>query len=236
MNLPRYLNRGAGNLSARPAGASPAVFAVVAVLMAGLCCTLFAGCFKPAEGPIADDQLAKANAQVGELTIQNRKLTDQIAQQDQRILSLLNLGDKRLDKLFHVKTIWLGDATGGFASDGREERDDSIKVYLQPMDADGSVIKAAGDVKIQVFDLAADPKNNLVGEFKWSVDQVGKNWASGMFSYHYSFVCPWKTPPAHSELTVRVEFVDYLTGEHFSAQKVCKVKLAPQTPASLPAK
>jgi hypothetical protein len=33
---------------------------------------------------------------------------------------------------------------------------------------------------------------------------------------------------------VRVEFVDYLTGEHFTAQKVCAIKMPPAS--SQPAK
>ena len=55
----------------------------------------------------------------------------------------------------------------------------------------------------------------------------GATWAfSGFMTNYYSFICPWKSsPPAHEEITVRVEFVDYLTGKSFTAQKTCKLQL-----------
>ena len=31
--------------------------------------------------------------------------------------------------------------------------------------------------------------------------------------FHYILECPWKTIPRNGEITVRVEFTDYLTGK-----------------------
>ena len=110
--------------------------------------------------------------------------------------------------------------------DGREGHE-GIKVFLRPLDADESVIKAAGDVKIQLYDLAAPKGRNLIGEYVWSAEKISQQWSSSAFTYHYSFECPWKkgAVPKHEEITVRVEFTDYLTGKVFSTQKICKVKL-----------
>jgi hypothetical protein len=60
-----------------------------------------------------------------------------------------------------------------------------------------------------------------------------KNWYSGFLSmtYHYSFVCPWKRPPAKSELIVHVEFTDYLTGRHITALKTINVQMPTTQPA-----
>lgn len=172
------------------------------------------------------EELTKKTAALNQASVENDRLAKQVAQQDERILSLLALGDKRLEKLFYVKSISLGDYTGGYDSDGKSG-DDAIKVFLLPMDQYGSIIKAAGEVKIQLFDLAAPPAENLLGEYSFDVDQVGKSWASGFLTYHFSFVCPWKVLPKHNQVTVRVEFVDYLTGRHFSAQKICTINLPP---------
>ncbi|MFB3891241.1 MAG: hypothetical protein ACE15C_04365 [Phycisphaerae bacterium] len=178
---------------------------------------------------------AKEHEELVAATNENKRLSEQIAEQDKRILSLMALGDKRLDKLFHVKSVDLGSMTGGINTTGRQDAgDDAIKVYVLPMDQDGSIIKAAGDVKVQLFDLAAPPDDNLVGECQWPVDQIGKFWSSGFFTYHYSFICPFKVTPKHAEITVRVEFTDYLTGKHYTAQKVCKIKLPP-APETQPA-
>ncbi|HAU37472.1 MAG TPA: hypothetical protein DCX07_07100 [Phycisphaerales bacterium] len=162
----------------------------------------------------------------------NEGLQAEIIAQRKQIETLQALGEKRLQTLFHVERIELGRYTGGADFDS-VEGDDGVKVYLRPIDRDGSVIKAAGTVKVQVFDLAADPKNNLVGEYAWDVEKVGKQWSSGFMTYHFSFDCPWKdAPPAHDELTIRVEFTDYLTGRSFTAQQACKVRLVAKPPAA----
>ena len=76
-----------------------------------------------------------------------------------------DLHPKRLEKLFHVKSINLGRHTGGTDMDGKPG-DDGIKVFLLPTDAEGSVIKVAGSVTIQLFDLATDPgeSNNVASQ------------------------------------------------------------------------
>jgi len=148
-----------------------------------------------------------------------------VIDQQKQIRTLQALGPKRLESLFHVQAAELGRYTGGIDTDGQAGHD-AIKVYLRPMDRDASPIKAAGDVTIQLYDLAEPAGKNLIGEYKWPVDKLGAQWSSGFMTYHYSFVCPWKGgPPKHDEITVRVTFVDYLTGKSFTAQKACKVNL-----------
>ncbi|MDY6913398.1 MAG: hypothetical protein SVT52_02930 [Planctomycetota bacterium] len=159
------------------------------------------------------------------LTETNEALQTDIVAKRKQIDSLAALGGKRLEKMFHTARIELGRHTGGVDTDGRAGHD-GIKVYLRPIDQHGSTVKAAGDVTVRLFDLAADPKDNLIGRYEWSVDDIAKQWSSGFLTYHYSFVCPWQPgPPKNDEITIRVEFTDYLTGRQFTAQKVCKVNL-----------
>jgi len=168
------------------------------------------------------EQTQEANRRLSEENTRLKSLAEEKAQQ---IQTLQALGDKRLDKIYHVAKIELGRYTGGIDTDQKPGHD-AVKVYLQPVDADGSTIKAAGSVKVQLYDLAAEPKANLVGEYAWDVDEARKHWASGFMTNYYSFICPWKSsPPEHDEITVRVEFVDYLTGKTFTAQKACKLEL-----------
>jgi len=168
--------------------------------------------------------LNKADA----LAERNKAVQAELDVRDKQIRMLQALGPKRMKMLFPVVRIELGRYSGGVDLDNKPG-DDGIRVYLRPIDADGSVIKAAGDVKIQLFDLAAKPKQNLIGAYEWKVDKIGGHWASGFLSYHYSLTCPWKSaPPKHNEITIRLEFTDYLTGRTFSAQKIVKVTLPPK--------
>ncbi len=186
---------------------------------------IFAGCMNGGRNQNdLKSELRQLQEQNRKLAEDNRQLQSVVATQQTQIKTLQKLGEKRMEKLFHVEQIELGKYTGGTDIDGNPGHE-GIKVYLRPLDQHGSVIKAAGEVTVQLFDLAADPKENLIGRYHWSVEQVAKQWSSGFFTYHYSFLCPWKQSPGHDEITVRVEFTDYLTGRVFTAQKACEVKL-----------
>ena len=210
----------------------PIALTVACVLAALL--TLAGGCVvDKREYDSLANELAESKASVRKLKQDTEGLQAVVTDQQKQIQALQELGERRLERLFHVQWITLGRYTGGVDLDGKPG-DDGIKVYLHPADQDGSIIKAAGKVRIQLFDLAAEPKDNLIAQYEWPPEKLSKQWASGFMAYHFSFECPWKSaenPPRHDEITVRVEFIDYLTGKAFAAQKLCKVQLPPKQPA-----
>lgn len=168
-------------------------------------------------------QLERQNARL-KADLQKERQT--VAAQRQQIKNLIDFGDKRLEKLFYVTSIKLGRYTAGVDLDDKDGHN-GIRVYLIPRDADGHTLKAAGNVRIQLFDLAAEAKARLIGTYDFPVEKIGKKWAGGFLTKHYKFDCRWKAPPKHAEVTVRAVFTDYLTGKQFTAQKVCKVNLPP---------
>lgn len=167
-----------------------------------------------------------AEAKVRQLTGEVEKLSGSLKQQEEQIGNLQRLGDRRLDNLFSVEEIELSRHSGGIDLD-KKPGQDAIKVFLLPRDKSGSVLKAAGDVKIQLFDLAQAEGKTLLDEFIFPVKDISDHWSGGFMTYHYSFECKWETPPEHSEITVRATFTDYLTGKTFTAQKLCKIILPP---------
>jgi len=155
----------------------------------------------------------------------NEALGQQLLREERQMETLLALGEKRLQQLYFVDSIKLGRYSGGWDFDG-DGKPDGIKVFLTPHDQYGTAIKATGAATVQLYDLAAEPDENLIAEFNWTVEEMPKEWASGFMSYHYTLDCPWgSNPPANDVVTVRVVFVDYLTGKTFSAQKVCEIDL-----------
>ncbi|MBL7220829.1 MAG: hypothetical protein ISS69_11995 [Phycisphaerae bacterium] len=172
----------------------------------------------------ADLESARAETKVAQQAVSDAR--SELARKQKRIDTLVGLGPDRLKKLYYAKAIKLGQYTGGADLDA-QGGDDGIKVFLRPIDANGDTIKAAGSVTVQLYDLGEPADKTLIGQYKWSVDEVAKAFSGGFLTYHFSFTCPWKTgPPKHDEITVRVEFVDYLTGKTMSVQKVCKVDLS----------
>lgn len=201
--------------------------ALVAAMPAGL----VVGC-----NPAATDvhrRLIEQQQRVHHLEEENTRLRQDIDRQQEQIETLMELDDRQLELLYFVDRIELGRHTGGWDLDGQNGQD-GIKVFLTPHDQHGSALKAAGAATVQLYDLAAEPGENLIAEFHWTVEQLREQWVSGFMSYHYALNCPWgDNPPAHDIVTVRVTFVDYLTGKTFHAQKTCQIDLTaePDQPA-----
>jgi hypothetical protein len=145
----------------------------------------------------------------------------------QQLATARGISEDDLKRLFYPQELVIDRLTGGVNLDNKPG-DDGVTLYLRPIDQYGDVIKVPGDVTIQIYDLAAAPAHNLVGEYHVTVDQIGKLWYGKLMTGHYTIKCPWpKGPPEHNELTVRVVFVDYLTKRVVAAQAVVKVQLPP---------
>ncbi|MFQ5806210.1 MAG: hypothetical protein ACE5I3_07160 [Phycisphaerae bacterium] len=169
------------------------------------------------------------------------RLTEQIEKKDNQLVAQrVTIGqlheqlqyargwtDEDLEKIFYPERVVIASLSGGDDYDG-QPGDDGITVYLRPVDRDGDAIKVAGDIRIELYDLANPPNENLIGKYFVPVDQVHKLWYGKLATYHYTVRCPWqKGPPRHDEITIRATFQDYLTQRVMTAQTVCKIKFAP---------
>ncbi len=165
---------------------------------------------------------------------------EQIAAQQATIAELKHqlqvargLSDEDLANIYYPERIEILSLTGGEDLDGKPG-DDGVVVYLRPVDRDGDAVKAAGEVRLRVFDLQAPEGHTLVGECFYPVEELRKCWFGKFMTYHYALHCPWKHgPPAHREITIRATFIDYLTRRAMSDQATCTVTLPP-TPTSRP--
>ncbi|MEM7809170.1 MAG: hypothetical protein AAF561_13760 [Planctomycetota bacterium] len=96
----------------------------------------------------------------------------------------------------------------------------SLDVYVTPVDAVGDVIKVGGSVKVSVFDLSTAEETAL-GEWTFDAAELRDRWRSGRLFSGYVVTCPLDAPPAEgAELTVRVQFDDALTGRSLVGVKV----------------
>ena len=181
---------------------------------------------------------ANKDQQLLELQTRNRELRQQlrqsqqtidtqedaIRQQTEQINNLSGLGPERLEVLFKVESIKLGRYSGGTNLDGKPG-DDGVRIYIIPQDETGRTVTAAGSIDVDVFDLA-DKNQPLLMSYSFSPAEAKKHWYSGGLANHYDITCPWKdTLPSGDEVTVRVKFIDYLTGQTFTATKQCHVSL-----------
>jgi hypothetical protein len=101
--------------------------------------------------------------------------------------------------------------------DGKREK---LIVYLQPLDQDGDVFKAAGTVDVQLWNLNNLNGQALLGEWKVEQPELHKLWFNGVVTtgYRLTFDAPPSVEPLAEPLTIKITFTDYLTGEVFRDQ------------------
>ena len=187
------------------------------VLLGGVWIGLGGGCEQPDKANrIAE--LEKENlrfeAALDEKDAKLSRQADTIHDQAQRIETLVGLGPDRLKKLYYPTRVVIDAMTGGADYDGKPG-DDGVTVYLKPVDQEGHVIKAAGYIYVQLLDLAMPEGQKLLGEYALDVDHARKQWYGRFLTNHFTMKCPWqpgKGAPKNREITVRVEFIEYLTG------------------------
>ena len=142
----------------------------------------------------------------------------------------LQPGAALVDDPFKAVRIKLDRLTGGLDIDGRSG-DEGVRVIVQPEDKAGHVVKRAGAVEVELFDLACDEGDRRIGRWEFTVDQAAHEWVSGLLGVSgYSLELKWQggRPPQHEHLTLMVRFTT-IDGRPLTAQKDIKVQRPPQS-------
>jgi hypothetical protein len=183
------------------------------------------GCGRPNQANIAlrkenqdlQKQLADAQSQ---LQLQGNIIRAYQAHQP----TVPTLPPDELDKLFTTHGIAFGKLTGPTDPTNHNEKQGFV-VYVYPVDQSNQRLKAAGSFVVEAFDLAAKG-NPRLGTWTFSRDESAKLWAGFfVFDYYYVLKCPWQELPAHSEVLIRVAFIDQLTQLTFTAEDKIHVQL-----------
>jgi len=105
--------------------------------------------------------------------------------------------------------------------DGKKEK---LIVYIQPMDQDGDIIKAAGSVEVELWDLNKPGQEALLGKWSTGPAELHKLWFTSFMRINYRLTLDVaeKAQQCKEPLTVKVHFTDYLTGKVFKEQAVIR--------------
>jgi len=138
-----------------------------------------------------------------------------------------------MEQLVAPVKIDFASMSGGYDTDNKPG-DDGVVLYLQPYDADGHVIKAAGSIQVVLLDPLSAADQNVVGEYHFDVPTTRKMWYGRLMTHHFSIRCPWPSgkTPVHAELIAHAAFFDLLTGRTLTAQKAIKIVRPPGLPTS----
>lgn len=177
---------------------------------------------------IISEQMA-LKQEVEQLQKENERL-----KQENETLSKLP-GDKRAEALYKLQRVDIGRYTGIYREDPNSTNE-SLVAYVQPIDEAGDVIKAAGKVEIQLWDLNKPQSQAMLGEWKNEPNELKKMWVDSiaLTGYRLKYNLPAAVPStslpstqlgtgkAGQPLTVRVTFTDYFSGRSFTEQKTIK--------------
>ena len=190
------------------------------VLVWGLL-TLTAGCQTPGRDLALQKErdslrLEKSRLQgeVQNLRQQNIQLRGQL-----KVLSGIEK-DASLEDIYDLEGVRLGRYTNLYDKD-KDGRPETLIVYLQPMDRSGDIVKAAGAVEVELWDLSKEPEDAMSGKWQVKPAELKKLWYDTILTVNYrlTFDMPGKIAEFTEPLTVKVTFTDYITGKVFKEQK-----------------
>ena len=164
------------------------------------------------------------------LTIQQKQLESRLEQSaaeneqlQKRIHTLSGLPEQlKGENLYRLQNVEIGKYTGFFDKD-KDGTKEKLIVYIEPIDEQGDLIKAAADVEVELWDLSKTDGSALLA--KWPVvkpDELKNLWFASMVKVNYrlTFDITDKVTSFDEPLTVKVTFTDYLSGKVFKKQKV----------------
>ena len=185
-------------------------------------CALALGCDRGSETNLFSQVKLLAEEKT-ELKLQVEKLQDDNEELTKRVKTLSALGpDVRLEVLGRLESIEISRRSGLYDKD-KDGTKETLVVYVRTIDDAGDAIKAAGSVEVQLWDLEAEDNARLA---QWQIkpEELKRLWSSTvMTSYvRLTFDVSELLRDYEKELTVKVTFTDYITGNILRKQKVIK--------------
>ncbi len=169
------------------------------------------------------------NEQINKLNEQNSQLQKQIEQVKgvneelkSQVQVLSGLPEQvKGENLYCLQKIRIGGYTNLYDKD-KDGKNETLIVYIQPIDQDGDIIKAAGSVDVQLWNLSKEQDQALLGEWHTKPELLKKHWFAALMTHYRLELDVADIPPTADKepLTVKVTFTDYLTGKVFKEQKV----------------
>lgn len=167
------------------------------------------------------ENLKKENT---DLTMQVQALQQENTQLNEQADALSGLDkEARLQDLDTLDKIRIGKRTGLYDTDNNGT-DETLIVYVEPLDMAQDYVKAIGTVKVELWDLNTDPDKAKLTEWTLKPAETQKLWGGNIFASYYRlpFVITDILSGQEKELTVKVTFTDSLSGKVLRDQRTIK--------------
>ncbi len=178
--------------------------------------------------PVGSERKDPLELKVRDLEREKAQLAGQLEQREvdieqlkRQIEALSALPQESRENFYALQAVRITRYTGFYDKDedGRKEK---LIVYIQPIDRDGNVLKAAGIVNVQLWNLNNPSAQALLGQWQIGPAELHKLWFDALLStsYRLTFDAPVTVEVLAEPLTVKITFTDYLTGQIFTDQRV----------------
>jgi len=117
----------------------------------------------------------------------------------------------RYDNLNRPEAIELYRLTGIYSA-GKEGAKELL-VYIIPRDAKGDAIKAAGNMTVQLWNLAGSSEGAMTAQWEVPADKLKGDWGVSMLSAYYRLTFDLPADLPASEYMVKISFTDFVTGK-----------------------
>jgi len=175
-----------------------------------------------------DPQVLKAERlrqEKAELTGDVQQYRAEIEQLKTQVRALSALPEDERSNPYELVTVKIARITNFYDKDSDGKREKLI-VYVEPMDMDGDVVKAAGTVAVQLWNLNNPNGEALLGQWNVEWPALRKLWfASIVTGYRLTFDVPETIDVLSEPLTVKLTFTESLTGETLRDQRLIDPKL-----------
>ncbi len=155
-----------------------------------------------------------------------RKLAAEVEQLKQQLEGLMGINKQaRIDAISTITSI---DVTrrSNLYDKNDDKKKETLVVYIRPIDDMGDCIKAAGSVEIQLWNLSAESNEALLKSWEIEPEELKKTWSGSLLTSYYKlqFDVSDILTGKEKDLTLKVQFTDYLTGKVLKVQRVINSK------------
>lgn len=185
-----------------------------------------AGCSAPPSQTALWQQLRDLQAAKNDLETKAQRLEEENRQLFEQCSALSSINPAvRLSALDRMMQIRLAKGTG-LTDENRDGQPETLRVHLEPIDQAGDVVKVPGQVHVSLWHLDVSAQEHLLGEWTVKAEELKTKWGRSLMGAYYRLM--WNVeailPEKADELTVKVEFTDYLTGKVFRTQKPLRIR------------
>ena len=147
------------------------------------------------------------------LQAENQRLKGQVATLTHLPASLRDLS------LYDIKEVRLGRYTDLYDKDNDGTKEKLI-VYIKPIDDDGDVIKALGQVDVELWDLNQGPQKARLDRWSFTPKELKQQWYAtfGQLNYRLVFDVGADLQGRSGPFTVKLVFTDVVYGRVFHDQ------------------